>query len=102
MKYVAPARNPENTPVYIPLYNSDEKIVNVAPKTKSTSVLSLLETAPTYIDIEGRTVLMKVTIGDEVFEDTVEIYGTTSTGVVVKIGERFITVLKSAVKFYNL
>lgn len=100
MKYITPARDPQNTPVCVPLYNKNNQITNQQLKELGNSILSLLDNRTEYTDIEGTTVKMVVNINGREFVDIVTPYGLTQNGVVVKIGEQFVTVHKSVVKFY--
>lgn len=100
MKYVTPARNPECTPVYMPVYNEQDEVTNIAKREKTNSILGLIETKPTYTDIQGSTLKMVLNIHDEIYTDIVEVYGTTQSNIVVKIGEQFVSVYKSVAKFY--
>lgn len=100
MKYVVPARDPQNSPVCVPLYNRNNQITNEQKKELTGSILSLLDNRTQFTDIEGATVRMVVSINGQSFEDVVTPYGMTQNGIVVKIGEQYITVNKSVVKFY--
>lgn len=100
MKYVTPARDPQNTPVCIPVYNKNNQITNEQKREAGSSILSLLDNKPQYTDVEGTTLKMVVTINDRTFEDVVTPYGLTQSGIVVKIGEQYISVYKGCAKFY--
>lgn len=100
MKYVSPARDPQNTPVCVPVFDNNNRITNEQKKEVGTSVLSLLDNKTEYTDVEGTTLKMVVTINDKTFTDVVVPYGTTQNGIVVKIGEQYVSVYKGCVKFY--
>ena len=105
------ARNAgQTTPVYAPVYGaplsaeysdvSKCQITNLIEGTaKGSSILSMVESGPKMMDIQGRTVGMITKVGEDVFRDVVEVVGETKASYIVRIGGTDYAVRKAIVRF---